>query len=284
MKALVTGASGFVGRHLVRALAEAGWKVLTLDRTGPADLVGDLRTVSLRGLAADVVFHLAGFANPSASRTHAQDAYDANALGTARLVRETRAGRFVVASSCQVYPCAERPHAETDPVRPGNPYSASKLCGEALALASGREVVVLRPFNHTGPGQSDQYLCPAIARQIARAEAGRGPRIVQLGDVAPERDFFDVRDMTRAYLLAAHRARSGEVYNVSTGRPISVSGILEMLVSLSRVPLRVKATRGKRSVLTGDPAKFRARTGWRPLIPFARTLSDLLAHERERLR
>jgi GDP-4-dehydro-6-deoxy-D-mannose reductase len=283
MKALVTGASGFVGRHLVRALTEEGWRVLTLDRTGPADIVGDLRTVSLRGRAADVVFHLAGFANPSASRAHAQDAYDANARGTARLVREVRADRFVVASSCQVYPCAERPHAESDPVCPGSPYSASKLCGEALALAAGREVVVLRPFNHTGPGQSDQYVCPSIARQIARAEAGRGPRLVRLGNVAPERDFFDVRDMTRAYLLAALKARSGEIYNVSTGRPIPIAAILGTLVSLSRVPLKVKAARGIRTVLTGDPAKFRARTGWRPLIPFARTLSDLLAHERERM-
>ena len=103
MKALVTGASGFVGRYLVAALREAGWRVLTLDRTPPADLVGDLASVPLRGVRADVVFHLAGFANPAASLGAAWEAFEANARGTARLLRETRAGRFVVASSCQVY-------------------------------------------------------------------------------------------------------------------------------------------------------------------------------------
>jgi GDP-4-dehydro-6-deoxy-D-mannose reductase len=280
MKALVTGASGFVGRYLVRALAEAGWRVLTLDRRGPADLVGDIRSVSLRGASVDVVFHLAGFANPTASRTHSQDAYEANAQGTGRLVREARAGRFVIASSCQVYPPSERPHTEEDPVSPGNPYSASKLCGEALALGSGKDVVVLRPFNHTGPGQGPQYVCPAVARQIAQAEAGRGERIIRMGNLAPARDFFDVRDMVRAYLVAAHAGRRGEIYNVSTGRPVSIARIVQMLAAQSRVPVRVSSTGGPRSVLTGDSSKFRAATGWRPEIPFSRTLSDLLAHER----
>ncbi len=280
MKALVTGASGFVGRHLVVALREARWRVVTLDRQPPADIVGDLLTVSLRAARADVVFHLAGFANPSASLTHARDAYDANARGTARLVREAPAGRFVIASSCQVYPFSDRRHVEGDPVRPRSPYSASKLCGEALALAVGRDVIVLRPFNHTGPGQGDAYVCPRIARQIARAEAGRGPRTIEVGELAPERDFFDVRDMARAYLRAAEKGRSGEIYNVATGRPVSIGRILESLLALSEVTLEVRATNGRRSVLTGDSSKFRAATGWRPEIPLARTLADLLAHER----
>jgi GDP-4-dehydro-6-deoxy-D-mannose reductase len=283
MKALVTGASGFVGRYLVRALVESGWRVVTLDRSGHADLPGDLRTVPLRGITVDVVFHLAGFANPSASRSHALEAYQSNAEGTGRLVREARAERFVIASSCQVYPPAERAHTERDAVRPGSPYSASKLCGEALALASGKDVVVLRPFNHTGPGQGTQYVCPSIARQIARAEAGRGERLVRMGDLAPERDFFDVRDMVRAYLLAAAVGRRGEIYNVSTGRPVSIGRLVEMLVAQSRVPLGIKATRGRRSVLTGDPSKFQDATGWHPAIPLSQTLSDLLAYERRLL-
>lgn len=284
MRALVTGASGFVGRHLTAALRESGWRVTTLDRTAPADLVGDLRSLSLRSVRADVVFHLAGFANPAASQGAEREAYQANVVATARLVREARAGRFVIASSCQVYRPSMRPQVEEGAVRPGNPYSATKLCSEAVALASGRDVVVLRPFNHTGPGQTAAYVCPNFARQIARAEAGLGPRAVAAaGDLAAERDFFDVRDMARAYLLAASRGRSGGVYNVATGRPVSIGGILRTLVSLARVPLRIQGRAGRRTVLTGDPSRFREATGWRPEIPLRRTLSDLLDYERASL-
>jgi GDP-4-dehydro-6-deoxy-D-mannose reductase len=280
MRALVTGASGFVGRYLVAALREAGWRVTTLDRTPPADLVGDLATVPLRGLSADVVFHLAGFANPTASLALAWDAYEANARSTARLAREVRAGRLVLASSCQVYGESDHPSRESDPVRPDNPYAASKLCAEALALSSGRDVVVLRPFNHTGPGQSDAYVCPRIARQIARAEAGLQSRTVELGALSRRLDFFDVRDMVGAYRLAAERARGGEVYNVATGAPVSIGEIANLLIGLSSAPMKLRAKKGAPSVLTGDSSKFRAATGWRPRIALRQTLSDLLDHER----
>jgi GDP-4-dehydro-6-deoxy-D-mannose reductase len=281
MKALVTGASGFVGRHLVHALRESGWRVLTAARREPADLVGDLLRIPLRGVSVDVVFHLAGFANPSASIRHASEAYAGNAAATARIVRELRAGRFVLASSCQVYAPHREPVRESAPLAPRTPYSASKLCGEALALASGRDVVVIRPFNHTGPGQSDEYVCPRIARQIARAEAGLGPRVIQVGARAPRLDFFDVRDMARAYELAAERARRGEIYNVATGHPVSIGEILGMLTAESRVPLRVQGPQGTPGFSSGDSTKFRAATGWRPEIPLRKTLSDLLDFERK---
>jgi len=281
MKAFVTGAAGFVGRRLVDALRDAGWRVITSARTGPADLRGDLLRVPLRGVSADVVFHLAGFANPTASIEDASRTYANNTEVTARLVRETRAGRYVVASTCQVYGPRPDRTPESAPVSPRNPYAASKLCAEALALASGKEVVVLRPYNHTGPGQSDQYVCPRIARQIARAEAGLGPRIIKVGALAPQRDFFDVRDMVRAYRLAAERARPGEVYNVSTGHAVSIGEVLGMLLAESRVPLHVQAPDGPSDRVSGDCSKFRAATGWRPEVPLRRTLRELLEFERK---
>lgn len=285
MKALVTGAAGFVGGHLVRSLREAGWRVLTSDRRGSSDLPGDLLTLPLRSVSVDVVFHLAGFANPAASVEDPAAAYAGNAAATARVVREVRAGRFVIASTAHVYgPRSDRP-SESSPVSPRTPYAASKLCGEGLALASGREAVVLRPYNHTGPGQSAAYVCPAIARQIARAEAGRGPRVVEVGALEPRRDFFDVRDMVEAYRLAAERAPAGEVYNVATGRPVRIGDLLRLMLAESRVPLRVRSRPGDRGdVMSGDSAKFRAATGWRPRIPLAQTLRDLLAHERNEAR
>jgi GDP-4-dehydro-6-deoxy-D-mannose reductase len=284
MRAVVTGARGFVGTHLVETLRRAGWSVLTLDRRGPADVTGDLLRAPLRGLRADVVFHLAGFAQPGASAEAARECFETNAAATARLLREAPAGRFVVASTAHVYAAAPRPVDEDARLDPRTPYAASKLCGEALARASGRDVVVLRPFNHTGPGQSDAYVCPRIARRIARAEAGLAPPVLELGALAPRFDCFDVRDMARAYLLAAERAPAGSTYNVGTGRPVAVGELARLLLSMSRRPLRLEAEPGEPSTRSGDASRFRAAVGWRPLLPLRRTLADLLEHERRAVR
>lgn len=282
--ALVTGAGGFVGRWLIAALREAGWRVTTLDRRGPADFRGDLAEMPLRGLPrVDAVFHLAGFARPAASLRAADETWRANAAGTARLARHARAERFILASSCQVYGFPPRRVDESAPPRPPNPYAASKLCAEALARAARPDAVVLRPFNHTGPGQSPDYLCPKIARRIALAEAGRVPPVLEIQDLAPRRDFFDVRDMAQAYLRAAERARPGRTYNVTGGRAFSVEEIVELFLALARVRLRVRGRRGEPTLLSGDASKFRADTGWAPRIPFRRTLEDLLAYERARV-
>jgi GDP-4-dehydro-6-deoxy-D-mannose reductase len=282
MNALVTGADGFVGRHLAGALREAGWRLTTTDRHGSVDLVGELLELPLPRKRFDVVFHLAGFANPSASIDHPAAAWQGNAEATARVVRSVSAGRFVVASSCMVYGPRPGRTDERVPASPRTPYAASKLCAEALALSSGKDVVILRPYNHTGPGQSDAYVCPAIARQIARAEAGTGPKVVELGALAPRRDFFDVRDMVRAYLLAASKGRRGEVYNVATGTPVPIRTVLDLLLRQTKVPMKVRAREGRADVVSGDASKFRAATGWRPLIPLTQTLADLLAYERTR--
>ena len=284
MKALVTGSSGFVGRYLAAGLRDAGWRVITSSRRGPADLQGDLRRVPLRGVSADVVFHLAAFANPRQSIADPALTYAENAEVTARLVREVPSGRFVLASTCQVYGPRPDRTPETAPVSPRNPYAASKLCAEALALSSGKDVVVLRPYNHTGPGQSNEFVCPRIARQIAQAEAGLGPPVVELGGLEHRRDFFDVRDMVRAYRLAAERARPGEVYNVATGHAVSIGEVLRLLVAESRVPLRIRARKAAPDLISGDFSKFRAATGWRPEIPLRRTLQDLLGYERAMLK
>ena len=283
MKALVTGGAGFVGRHLAAGLREAGWRVLSTDRRGPADLPGDLRQIPLRGVRVDVVFHLAGFSNPSASVEHSAESFASNAQVTARLLSEVRAGRFVIASTCQVYAPLGRPADESSPLLPRTPYSASKLCGEALALGSGKDVVVLRPYNHTGPGQSGAFVCPQMALQIARAEAGLGPPRIEVKDLAPRCDFFDVRDMTRAYHLAAEKAKGGEIYNVATGTPVSVADLARILAAASRIPVRIAGPQENRTLLSGDSSKFRAATGWTPKIPLGKTLGDLLEWERAAL-
>ncbi len=274
-KALVTGAAGFVGAWLADELRRARWRVTTLDRRKPADLAADLACDPLPRTRFDVVFHLAGLANPAASIGAAEDTYAANATAMIRVVHELRASRYVIASTGHVYGPAPRPIDETHRPAPRSPYAASKLCGEALALASGRDVVILRPFNHTGPGQSPDYVCPFIARQVAR-----GRRAIRVADLAPKRDFFDVRDMARAYRLAAERGRPGTIYNVGTGKPVSIGRIAGILASLARPPLRVRGPRKSFDVLSADASRFRRHTGWRPRIPLQRTLRDLLEHEK----
>ncbi len=283
MKALVTGASGFAGRHLAAALREAGWRVTTLDRVPPADIVLDLARDPIPPLSYDAVFHLAGRASPAASFDAPEETFADNAVATARLARAMRSGRLVLASSGHVYGDVSKvvnPIDESRPPRPASPYAASKLCAEALALAAWKETVVLRPFNHTGPGQSADFVCPHIARQVARAEAGSGPRVVEVHDLAPRRDLMDVRDMARAYLLAAERGRGGMAYNVASGRAWSIRRIAEIIISMARVPLRLKGPSRDRSVRIGDASLFRRHTGWKPRITIERTLADLLEHER----
>jgi GDP-4-dehydro-6-deoxy-D-mannose reductase len=283
MKAVVTGASGFVGRHLVPLLRSRGWTVLTADRRGPADVVGDLDRVPLRRLRADVLFHLAAFSNPAESRNQAGETYAANAEVTARLAREARVGRLVLASTCAVYG-EGRDLGESSPLLPRTPYAASKSCAESLALAGKRDTVILRPFNHTGPGQTEAYVCPRIARQVALAEAGKAAPRIRVADRAPERDFFDVRDMAEAYLAAALKGAPGGIYNVCTGRPVSIGRVASILAGLSRTKIRIEGPERDRSVLSGAPASFEAATGWRPQIPLERTLGDLLDHERALVR
>lgn len=283
MKAVVTGASGFAGRYLTAALKEAGWSVTGIDRQGRTGLHGDLAVMPLRTLRCDVLFHLAAFSNPSASVGLEGAVFDANVAVTARLLREVPAGRFVIASSCAVYGSENSRAREGDPTKPETPYAASKLCAEALALASGRDVVLLRPFNHTGPGQSEAYVCPRIARQIARAEAGLGPVNLVISNLSPRRDFFDVRDMARAYLAAAERGRRGEIYNVATGTPVSIGRICGLLAGHSRIKLKIKGIHGPSATLSGDAEKFQRHTGWKPRLSLDRTLQDLLASERSLL-
>ena len=284
MKALVTGAGGFVGPYLVSALRDAGWRVVTLDRRGAVDLKGDLLRIPLHGITVDVVFHLAALSHPAGSVSETAQTFSANVAATGRLVQDVRFRRIVFASTSQVYgrvPSRENPVEESRPPCPRNPYAASKLCAEAIIRASPAEAVILRAFNHTGPGQTDSFVCPWIARHIVRAERGRGPRVVSVQDRAPKLDLFDVRDMVRAYVLAAERGKAGAVYNVATRRPVSIDRVAGILAGLSRVPIRITGPRRNRSVLSGDASSFRRATGWSPRIPLPRTLADLLTHERD---
>ena len=242
---LVTGAAGFAGSHLVDALLADGATVVGWHRPGsrpgiqptvrwaPVDIL-DWDAVA-RGLAAaqpDVVFHCAGSAHVGSSWRDSLTPLETNVLGTHFLLdamrRAGRPARVVVTGSALVYRVSTEALSEDAPVGPSSPYGISKLAQEMAALRAaaddGIPVVVARPFNHAGPRQDPSYVTASFARQIALAEAGRGPGVIVVGNLEARRDLTDVRDTVRAYRALAQRGVPGRVYNVCGGQAYSDPG------------------------------------------------------------
>jgi GDP-4-dehydro-6-deoxy-D-mannose reductase len=183
----------------------------------------------------------------------------------------------------------ELPFTEETPLRPVSPYAVSKvtqdLMGLQFHLAYGIDVVRLRPFNHTGPGQSPRFVAPAFASQAARIEAGLQEPVVKVGNLSAARDFSDVRDIVRAYHLAATRGEPGEVYNLASGQVHQISELLETLLSFTDADIRVEVDPARYHpvdvpVVYGSAEKFHKQTGWQPDISFEQTLRDTLDYWR----
>jgi GDP-4-dehydro-6-deoxy-D-mannose reductase len=302
VKAVVTGARGFVGRHLTRHLGGLDVDVVSLDvdDTQPVDITD--RDAVARRIAEespDVVYHLAARSHVGASWTDG-DALDAVNVGGTRAVIDAcvaaGVGRVLVVGSAEQYGTVDPdalPVDEQTECRPLSPYGKSKVAAEAFALEAHRRhglpVVCTRAFNHTGPGQSPAFLVPGLAARIAAAERADpqavGADEIALGNGDPVRDFSDVRDVVRAYALLATRGRPGEVYNVCSGRGVRVGDVAARLVARARRPLRVvTATDLVRAVdvpvLVGDPPKLQPATGWQPQHDLDDTLDAVLADAR----
>ncbi|MBA3282538.1 MAG: GDP-mannose 4,6-dehydratase, partial [Acidimicrobiia bacterium] len=184
------------------------------------------------------------------------------------------------------------PVTEASPLRPTSPYAASKVAAEAVAqqafLGHGLEVVRVRPFNHLGPGQAEGFVAPALAARIARAERDEESQIA-VGNLSARRDLTDVRDIVRAYRQLIVAGVPGDVYNVCSGRDLSIQELADQLVALARRPMELAPDPAllrpiDLPVLRGDPTKLRQATGWEPQIPIEQTLTDLLDDMRERVR
>lgn len=306
-KALVTGCHGFAGTHLRSLLRERGWTVAGLDRVEAAAIPGeecitaDLtdETAARRAIdeaAPDVVFHLAGLSDAGTGRTF-RATLAANVLGTVNLfaaLRERRRPLRVVnvGSSAQygAIPPQENPIVETASLRAEGVYGWSKAAAEAVALAhqgvGGIEVVAVRPFNHSGPGEPPHLVASAFARQIAAVEGGAEP-VIRVGNLDSVRDISDVRDIVRGYVDLAEKGIPGRVYNLCSGRGTRIADLLRMLLDKTPASIEVRSDPARQRpsdlpLQVGDFARARRDLGWSPRIPLENTLADLLADWRSR--
>ena len=315
MRALITGAGGFVGGHLcAHLLAHTDWELTGTVYPRPVEAQPQELRLRLRhanlcdpeGVQAlvndvqpDCIFHLAAQSFVPASFADPWDTLQNNIRAQLNLLEAVRRSgrdvRVLVVGSNEEYGTpgpGELPLTEESPLRPNNPYAVSKVAQDFLGLqyhlAYGLPVVRVRPFNHTGPGQALRFVVPAFASQIARIEAGQQEPVMKVGNLEVSRDFTDVRDIVWAYHLAVVQGQPGDVYNLASGQPQSVRGLLEDLLSYSRVHIRVERDPDRYRpvdvpMVYGSAEKFRQHAGWVPQISFEQTLRDVLEYWRNQI-
>jgi GDP-4-dehydro-6-deoxy-D-mannose reductase len=314
VRVLITGVNGFAGSHLAELLSGQGDELWGVGRGGEGRIAhlrgalsyreGDLTDPAVAaGVVAEAaperVYHLAGQAFGPASWANPWHTVETN-LRSQLNVLQALAGlhspaRVLVVGSIEAFgavSAAGLPIVEETPMRPANPYAVSKAAQDLLGLqyflSHGLQVVRVHPANHIGPRQADLFVVSSFARQIAEIEAGRRPPVLEVGNLAAQRDFSDVRDMVRAYRLALEGGVAGEAYVIGSGRPVAISHLVELLLAASRVPIEVRPDPARMRpsdtpVSYCDPAKLRSRTGWEPTVALAQSLTDTLDYWRARI-
>ena len=298
---LVTGHNGFVGRALRELLQRdstlGDWRLATLPRDFDVRSAGLAERIA--GIRADAVIHLAGLTSVADSFREPEAFFDVNFGGTWNLLKALRSaafpGRFLFVSSGDCYGIVAPdalPVAETQPLRPRSPYAVSKVAAEALCgqwvQTERLDAVIARPFNHVGPGQDTRFAIASFARQVARIARGLAPPRIVTGDLDVTRDLTDVRDVVRAYFALLANGRTGEVYNVGSGREQRLADVLHALLAQAGVtaevvtdPARIRAGEQRRAA--ADVRKIATDTGWSPSIDLSTTLRDMLDDWQERI-
>jgi GDP-4-dehydro-6-deoxy-D-mannose reductase len=290
VRAFITGGGGFVGHHLGDLLRAAGDQVVSVDLEVDVADPGAIRA-AVAAARPEAIYHLAAMTHVGESWDFPAEVLRVNVLGTASVLAAARAEPeppvVLVVSSAEVYGSVapdELPIDETVPLRPLSPYAASKAAAEQLALQAwrgyGQPVIVVRPFNHIGPGQAPTFAVSALAKRIVEAQRS-GSSTVAAGTLTARRDFTDVRDVVRAYRSVVVEGTTGEIYNVCSGHDIAISEVAYRLCALAGAnvelvddPTLVRSV--DLPVLRGDYGRLAADTGWKPEIPLDDTLADVL--------
>jgi len=290
VRVLVTGASGFVGRHLCAHLRECGDDVVGVDRDCNVTVAARVERVLLEH-EPEAVYHLAAMTHVGESWNNRIEFVRVNVFGTRNVLEAAHKvvplAPVLLVSSADVYGIvseSELPLRETHPAVPANPYAQSKLQAELLATAlaseTGQRTVIVRPFNHIGPGQSTTFVIPALVSRLLDAR-GRGLTEIPVGDLSTRRDFCDVRDVVRAYRLLVQKGRGGEIYNVASGRDNALIDIANDLVeqlapNVTLVPDVALIRPVEVPVMRGSYEKLHRATGWEPRIPLSTSLRDVI--------
>ncbi len=299
MRVLITGITGFVGRHLTRHLVGRGgvYEILGLASASIGNDEGssELSSIPLHNVdicdrdalgraiddcRPDAIVHLAGLSHVGESWRRPGDYFRVNFCGTRNLMHMAKGLKVIFASSAEVYgsvPEDQQPIREDRPVEPRSPYAMTKACAEEIALDHG--AIVVRSFNSIGPGQGRQFALPSFASQLAAIRAGRSEAVIKVGDLSPKRDFLHVTDAVAGYEVILTLGRQGEVYNLASGKARSIAKALDRLRVASGVDaeIQVEADRVRPvdiPLLQGDISRLQA-LGWQPRYDLDRALDDL---------
>lgn len=305
LRALITGANGFVAQHTIHEFINHGYDVHGLDHTEDMFHHGTFHQVDLcdakavrsliENIKPDVCIHLGGIAFVPMGWKDPRLVYDVNLLGTVNLLEGFRHhhpdARVVVVTSGEIYgrKSEKHPLKENAPMFPANPYAISKMAADQHALLYAEHfnmnIMTARPDNHTGPGQSDLFVTAAFARQLAEIADHKVDPVMAVGNLDNMRNFTDVRDVATAYRLLVETGYAGQAYNIASGEVVRIRSVLDMLCDIA----------GVRPEINIDPARFRPTdylpvldtqhlrddTGWTPKIPLSQTLQDIYDYFRQ---
>lgn len=315
-KALIIGAGGFVGGYLASCLQNEfdmevhatklpnvrtqedlsflDGRVYGLDILNKEDIVNLLYTVR-----PDYIIHLAAQSSVSVAWKQPSLTIDVNIKGSVNLMDAVRElyykPRVLLVGSGEEYGHileGETPISEDTKLRPGNIYAATKACqnmiGTIYSKAYDMELMLIRAFNHVGPGQSPIFVVSDFCKQVAEIERGLREPVMYVGNLAARRDFTDVRDVARAYGLLLLKGRAGETYNVGSGNAVEIRAILDMIIGMSTADIEVKVDPNKIRpvdvpVIEADITKINSETGWKPAIPLRQTIEEILNYWREQI-
>lgn len=316
-KVLITGIAGFAGSHLAELLLHrGGYEVYGLCRARTKmDHIEEIKTklhledadlldshslyATIARIKPDYIFHLAAQSFVPTSWVSPSVTLEVNIIGSANLfeaVRQVGIDPVVqIACSSEEYGLVhpnEIPIKETNPLRPQSPYAVSKVAMDYLGYqyycSYKMRIIRTRGFNHTGPRRGETFVTSNFAKQIALIEKGKQEAVIKVGNLEAERDWTDVRDMVRGYLMAVEKCDPGEEYNVCSGKAVKIRDMLNVLLSFSKVKVETQEDPSRMRpsdvpILIGENAKFVEKTGWKPEIPFEKTMEDLLNYWRERV-
>lgn len=312
-KVLITGITGFAGSHLADYLiSKNNYEVAgtCLDKKTVSNLDSSKDNIALHELnlldesattkliqdeKPDLLFHLAALTSPRSSFDNPKDTFINNVAAQINILEAVRKysmnTKVLVVSSAEIYGLVSPenlPIDEDTPFNPTNPYAVSKLAQDYLGLqyflSNKLKIVRVRPFNHVGPRQAPVFVVSAFAKRIVEIEKGK-ETVMKVGNLSSKRDFTDVEDMVKAYVLALEKGKEGDVYNLGSGKSYEIGKILEMMIGLSKVEIKTETDQSlmlpsDNPELVCNPSKFAALTGWKAEAPIEKTLEDTLDYWR----